>query len=109
MAEVLGRVNLGEGLLTTYGPDLRSLYLLDLELFGDPMARQELIEAFDPMCREILPVEREVEMDDRRALDAVVMEVLGAGELLEELYRDLVDLAGRRQLMAQKLRYGAQG
>ena len=71
-AEVLGRVNLGEGLLTLYGPELADLPLLDPRPPADvagPWARMR--------GRSVLPFLDEVDQPDRHALDHAALAGLG--------------------------------
>jgi type I restriction-modification system DNA methylase subunit len=63
-AEVLGRVNLGDGLLTTYGPEIKALSLPSKEIAtGESKA---VLESFRKLGRRaILPFSEEVQQKDR--------------------------------------------
>lgn len=63
-AEVLGRVNLGDGLLTTYGPEIKALLLPSKEIAtGESKA---ILESFRKLeRRDIMPFSEEVRQKDR--------------------------------------------
>ncbi|OYT72029.1 MAG: hypothetical protein CFK49_11045 [Armatimonadetes bacterium JP3_11] len=123
--ELLGRKNLGEGLLTTYGPEIVEFFLPNPAAFTDEQ-RERLLNAFEQMAsREVksifeelgLPkpsrdysnirpeeVSLERVLPDRRALDAVVFEVLGLSESEQlEVYRAVVELVKSRLVKAQSV------
>jgi adenine-specific DNA-methyltransferase len=76
--EVCGRVNLGEGLLTAYGPDLQRLPLPHPRRFVGTAEGGALLEAWASMRdRRVLAWADEIEQDDRRALDAAFLGALG--------------------------------
>ena len=92
-AEVLGRVNLGEGLLTLYGPELADLPLLDprppLDIAG-PWARMR--------GRTVLPFLDEVDQPDRQALDHAALAGVGVDPALAAPIR-----AAAAELLATRL------
>jgi len=95
--EILGRVNLGEGLLTMYGPDIGLIPLLKSGAIS-PKCRKEIVSAFEKMKhRSVESVFEEVCKTDRRKLDDLVFEVLGldANER-EEVYKSLLSMVKRR-------------
>ena len=110
-AEVLGRVNLGEGLLTCYGPDLDDLPLPDPTRFVGQLAGHRLLEAWSRMSRrEVLPLEREVEQADRAALDAAMLEGLGLDPTLgDRIRRGAARLCAERLALASSLRAARPG
>lgn len=76
--EVCGRVNLGEGLLTAYGPDLQRLPLPHPRRFVGTPEGAALVAAWESMQqRDVLPWAQEVEKSDRIALDAAFFAALG--------------------------------
>ncbi len=76
-AEVLGRTNLGEGLLTLYGPELRAVPMPDPAAFT-PDAAARVRAAWEPLARRrALPLADEVVRADRAALDTAVLDGLG--------------------------------
>jgi len=97
ISELLGRVNLGDGLLTTYGPEiLRFLSIHPSSL--NPTTEKVLMQRFQLLItRDILPIYDEIHQPDRRALDDVVFDVLGltAGER-EAVYEAVVELVTAR-------------
>ncbi len=76
-SEVYGRVNLGDGLLTTYGPEIVSFDFVKASLFGAE-ARQHLLHCFEVMAmRDVKAIFDEVQQEDRKMLDNIVFDVLG--------------------------------
>lgn len=99
--ELWGRSNMGDGVLTFYGPELSDLPLPRPELFAGERGT-ELKRAFQRLrARAVLPVEEEVERSDRRDLDLNVLAGLGltglpAASLLAEVYSALTRLVAQR-------------
>ncbi|MFP4439478.1 MAG: Eco57I restriction-modification methylase domain-containing protein [Chloroflexaceae bacterium] len=92
MSEVYGRANLGDGLLTTYGPEILKLPLVDPMLALDRAA--ELTAALQQLAaRKTRPILEEIQQPDRHALDAIVCALLGltSGEQ-EAVYAAVQDL-----------------
>jgi len=76
MSEVYGRANLGDGLLTTYGPEILKLPLVAPALALEHAA--ELTAALQHLTmRETRPILEELRQADRRALDAIIFALLG--------------------------------
>ncbi len=98
-AEVLGRTNLGEGLLTLYGPDLKALPVLQVEA-------PAIGEAFRALkARPVLPLAAELRRDDRLALDRTVGAAAGLPiELTEAVRADALRLLSERTTLAGRLR-----
>lgn len=77
-AEVLGRANLGDGLLTTYGPEI--------EVF--PIPKQvskkdstEIVKLFNAIAkRDVLPFDEEIKKNDRKAFELAIFKSLGLTE-----------------------------
>lgn len=95
--EILGRVNLGEGLLTMYGPDIRLIPMLKGDAIS-PKCRKEIVSAFEKMKQQSVgSVFEEVCKTDRRKLDDLVFDVLGLGvNEREEVYKSLLSMVKRR-------------
>jgi hypothetical protein len=75
MSEVFGRVNLGDGLLTLYGPEIKILPLISPELLI--RYKDELVEKLDTVSqRPVLQIFDEVLQEDKKALDKIIFEVL---------------------------------
>ncbi len=110
-AELVGRLNLGEGLLTTYGPEIEEFLLPDPAHFVGQPNEDELVKAFDKLSkRPIKPIFEEVKMKDRRRLDRLVLKALGLDpkqylkpiyDGLTELVRERIELANMRKKVKQ--------
>jgi hypothetical protein len=111
--ELWGRSNMGDGVLTFYGPELADLPLPRPELFAGERAR-ELKRLFRRLsAREVLPIEEEVEKSDRRDLDLIVLAGLGltglnAVSLLAEVYSALTRLVAERLERSRRTAPGAE-
>ncbi|GIV08379.1 MAG: hypothetical protein KatS3mg019_0470 [Fimbriimonadales bacterium] len=120
--DIIGRTN-QSGLITFYGPEWKQLPIPNPAAFTDTQ-RERLLNAFEQMAgREVksifeelgLPkpnrnysnihpeeVSLERVLPDRRALDAVVFEVLGLSEAEQlDVYRAVVELVKSRLVRAQ--------
>lgn len=98
MTEIYGRVNLGAGLLTTYGPEILACLLPDPLLFLP--YEQDLLTLFQQLThRAVLPVQNELTMPDRQNLDRMVCDVLGLtnGEC-DALYQAVAMMIERRRI-----------
>ena len=98
-AEVLGRTNLGEGLLTLYGPELRALPVPDPARFIAPQSAASVLEPWATMAaRPALPFPEEAHQEDRRTLDRAVLEGLGLdpalGAAIREATTELLTVRG---------------
>lgn len=105
-AEVEGRVNLGEGLLCCYGPDLDAISIPHPELFVTSPAGRQLLVAWRSMCaRRALPFRQEVSKGDRQALDEAVLAGLGLpASLGQRIRNEAVRLCDDRLRLAATLR-----
>ncbi|GIV10513.1 MAG: hypothetical protein KatS3mg020_0004 [Fimbriimonadales bacterium] len=122
---VYGRTNQAQGVLTFYGPEARSIPLPNPAAFTDEQ-RERLLNAFEQMAERevksifeelglpkpnrdysnIRPEEVSLErvLPDRRALDAVVFEVLGLSEAEQlAVYRAVVELVKSRLVKARSV------
>ncbi len=96
--ELSGRLNLGEGLLTIYGPDIEELLIP----FSDSIAKThstKILKAFDKLLtRPVKPIFDELKMKDRQALDSAVLEAMGLNpeKYLKPLYDGLTDMVRER-------------
>ncbi len=103
--EIKGRVNLGEGLLTFYGPDINATFIPDVDSLSSH-SRKEILDAYNKLKRRpTKPIAQEVKQKDRQALDRAVLEALGLDPkiYLPEIYAGLVELVEER-LALPKLR-----
>ncbi len=104
-SEIYGRVNLGDGLLTTYGPEIVRLDFVNPSIFQNKEQSQKLLNAFDAMARrEVKPIFDEINQSDRLALDAVVFDALGLtqGER-DAVYEAVIGLVEARLNKAKSL------
>jgi SAM-dependent methyltransferase len=113
--ETVGRVNLGEGLLTCYGPELDDIHIPNPDLFVGTPAGTRLMTAWKELSRRaVLPLRQEIEKGDRNELDAAVLDGLGlnaallrplqlaASSLLEQRLRLASNLHASRQKLRTK-------
>ncbi len=86
ISEIYGRVNLGDGLLTTYGPELSKFLMLKPQVAMPYEA--ELIHAFTRMSsRDVLSIFDEINMNDRQELDKIVFKCIGLNDKeISEVY-----------------------
>jgi len=97
-AECKGRVNLGDGLLTFYGPDILATLVPDVTRFPE-QAEERILLAYDRLkVRPVKPIAEEVKQADRRALDEAVLEALGLDpqKYLPQIYSGLVQMVKER-------------
>lgn len=100
--EILGRTNQGQGVLTTYGPDLRHLLIPNPSLFD----KNEIEWAFCKISkREVLSIFDEVQREDRQELDNIVFDQLKLtkGER-QAVYEEMLGLVGARLKKAVSLK-----
>ena len=105
VSEIYGRVNLGDGLLTTYGPDILSFDFISPDWI-DAQSGESLQRAFAPMKeRPVLSIFDEINQPDRRALDAIIFDALGLtqGER-DAVYEAVVNLVEARLRKAKSLK-----
>ncbi len=108
--ETVGRVNLGEGLLTCYGPDLDDIHIPDPDLFVDTPAGERLLTAWKQLSgRAVLPLDREIEKGDRKELDAAVLAGLRLDSaLLRPMQLAASSMLKERLQLAHSLRVSRQ-
>lgn len=96
MSEIFGRVNLGDGLLTVYGPEINNLPIISPEFLIDN--RTELAEKLNALAqRPVLPIFDEILSEDKKALDRIIFNRLGLNESeINMLYEATVDLVQNR-------------
>lgn len=98
MVESHGRRSLGQGALKFEAMDAKQLMVVDPRIVGDNV-RERLASAINEMAsRKINNIFNEVNLEDRRELDRIVMgEILGlTDEEQLDIYRALVDLVKSR-------------
>jgi hypothetical protein len=102
--EILGRVNLGEGLLTMYGPDIGLIPILKTATIS-PKCRKEILDSFQTMKnRNVESIFQEVDKADRRKLDNLVFDMVGLNEKeREEVYTSLLSMVTARLEKATSL------
>ena len=96
MSEIFGRANLGDGLLTTYGPELHEMLIVKPEILL-PL-KDELMRAFRELSkRDVLSVFDEIKQPDRQRLDKIILRSIGMTEdYLTELYEGVIGLLSDR-------------
>ena len=105
VSEIYGRVNLGDGLLTTYGPDILRFDFVSPDWI-DTQSRESLHQAFEPMKqRPVLSIFDEIHQPDRLALDAIIFDALNLtqGER-DSVYEAVVNLVEARLRKARSLK-----
>jgi len=105
-AELAGRINLGEGLLTTYGPEINEFLLPNPDIIDSEFI-ESIEKAFTKLSqRPVKPIFEEVKMKDRQKLDSLVLEAMGLDpekylqpiyDGLTELVRERIELAAMRK------------
>jgi len=87
--ETLGRSNMGDGVLTFYGPDIESTYLIKDNIE---------INFNKEITRKILPIFDEVKQKDRKELDSAVLKALGLDPkvYLNRIYEGLCEMVKER-------------
>jgi len=82
-AEVFGRTNLGDGLLTTYGPELEILPmpLKDIKKLSRKKIENALTNFDKLKKRKVLPFDKECRRKDRIEFEKAVFDCLGIGEV----------------------------
>lgn len=101
--EIKSRVNLGEGLLTFYGPDIMSTQVplgnILLQTTNKNNRVKAILSTYSKLKnRPIKPIAQEVKQKDRRALDEAVLEALGLdpARYLQKIYDGLVEMVEER-------------
>ena len=105
VSEIFGRANLGDGLLTTYGPEILRFHLISPDWI-DAHIGDDLSQALEPMKqRDVLPIFDEIQQPDRRALDAIIFDALNLtrGER-DAVYEAVIHLVETRLSKARSLR-----
>ena len=105
VSEIYGRVNLGDGLLTTYGPEILRFDFISPDQI-DAQSHEHLSQAFEPMKqRQVLPIFDEIHQPDRRALDTIIFDILNLtqGER-DGVYEAVVGLVEARLKKAKSLK-----
>ena len=105
VSEIYGRANLGDGLLTTYGPDILSFDFISPDWI-DAQSSESLSQAFELIKqRDVLSIFDEIHQPDRRALDAIIFDALDLtqGER-DSVYESVVNLVESRLRKARSLK-----
>ncbi len=101
-AEVSGRANLGDGLLTTYGPEIETLPvpLKDTDTLPQK-ERKEALTVFNKLAtRTALPFNEEIKKKDRITFEAAIFRSIGLTEAdYEKVCKAVSELIGERHLL----------
>jgi len=101
--ELFGRINI-PGRINLYGPEIKSVLLLNPASVSSGYTNL-LAKSFDSLCeRNILPIEEELQQEDRIRFDATVLSAFGLGELQEQIYRALLEHVTERLEKEQTLK-----
>jgi type I restriction enzyme M protein len=103
LLEMVGRINLGEGVLKIIGPELASLMILSPDAVEEKMARK-IVRYYEKLRkRDVAPIQKEVMQADRQELDKAVLEALGLDPkvYLRPLYEGLVELVTERLRLSE--------
>jgi len=77
--EIYGRINLGDGLLTTYGPEIENLPIPSSDKNNFP--QEELNKLFKKLSRRpVLPFNEEIKNRDRAVFEKLIFKSLGLTE-----------------------------
>ncbi|PIU09473.1 hypothetical protein COT30_04165 [Candidatus Micrarchaeota archaeon CG08_land_8_20_14_0_20_49_17] len=108
--ELYGRLNLGEGVLTIYGPDWKQMPVLDLGMLSKEQM-QALEKAFLRLGRqEILPVSEAIKTKPQLDLDKIVFDIFGLSQKeRKEVYSALVELVTERITKAKSVKRNGNG
>lgn len=102
--ELLGRINLGDGLLTLYGPEIEDLPIINEKFLSQELRENKILQSFETLLsRPIKPIFEEVKMPDRQKLDSLILEALGLdpAKYLKPLYDGLCELVRERIELAK--------
>lgn len=103
LLEMVGRINLGEGVLKIIGPELASLMILNPDAVEEKMARK-IVRYYEKLRkRDVAAIQKEVTQADRQELDKAVLEALGLDPkvYLRPLYEGLVELVTERLKLSE--------
>ena len=125
VTEIFGRINLGDGLLTTYGPEILKFIVPDPNCLIDDQKRHLNIAFKEMASRPVKSIFQELGlpkpnrdysnidledvsldkvMPDRRELDRIIFEALGLTEEEQlEVYRAVVELVKNRLVKARSV------
>lgn len=97
MSEIYGRVNLGDGLLTTYGPEIIRFDFFQSSVFNST-ERQALIDSFEKLGRrDVKSIFDEVSQADRKKLDNIIFDALSlTQEERNAVYKAVIELVEKR-------------
>jgi len=104
LKEIFGRTNLGEGVLTLYGPDI-----LPLPVINPNTVRKSFITKLEKAMKKLAsrPVSsifKEIQQTDRQELDAIIFDILNLTKKeRENVYTAVFDLVRNRLKKAKSL------
>jgi len=98
---IMGRTNQGQGVLTTYGPDLSHILVINPEKID----RKELIPMFKNLVeRDVLPIQEELKQNDRIMFDSVIFKLLGmTKDQIDDFYLKYIHLVESRIARAKSI------
>jgi len=101
-AEVFGRTNLGDGLLTTYGPEIEMLLVPTIVTGTDAENKMTEVDInFKRLRRrKLFPFNKEMQQGDRMLFEVSVLRLLGLGEgEYDEICKAVSELIKERHLL----------
>jgi len=101
--EVMGRVGLGDGLLDTPAEEAKFYMIVPDPTRLNSKEAAAITEAFEKLAkRRVIPFTKEVNKEDRRVLDLLVLKALGLPpRVLPGIYAGIVQLIGERLALPQ--------
>jgi len=102
--EIFGRTNLGEGVLTLYGPDILPIPVINPANISQLIIRKLKKSVKKIASRPVLSIFDEMEQADRRELDNIIFDILGLTEKeRESVYIAVSNLVRNRLKKAKSL------
>jgi len=114
--ETFGRVNQGEGVLNTYGPDFPYIHLVDFDLLDEELLKLALLKLSKREVKDIFKecginpaadINKQIPkpLSDRKELDDIIFDALElTQEERQEIYRSICLLVQRRLNKANSLK-----
>jgi len=101
--ELWGRLTWTQGVLYTYGPDIKNFPILDMREINSKMKKKIINNFYKLLSRPIKSIFEEVKMRDRQKLDSLVLEALGLDpkKYLPRIYDGLCELVRERLQLAR--------
>ncbi len=101
--EVSGRINLGDGLLTFYGPDINDTFIIDADRIKKSYKDKIVKKGRELAKRPVLSICEEIKKKDRQEFDKLILKSIGlsAKQYLPKVYNGITDLVKERMSLAK--------